>query len=95
VKVEWSDKALARVGAIVDCIAADDPEAALRWVNKLFSAVESLADFPKRGRAVPEFHDSSVREILIGTYRVIYELGVNLQIITVRHCSQSSPEHDV
>lgn len=79
----------------MDFIAADDPEAAVRWVNKLFSAVESLADFPKRGRAVPEFHDPSVREILVGTYRVIYELGVALHVITVRHCSQSSPEHDV
>lgn len=53
-KVEWSPLALDRVSEIARYIAKDNPDAAERWVNELFDAVERLADFPESGRIVPE-----------------------------------------
>lgn len=87
-KIEWSETALGRVNEIVDFIAADDPEAAVRWAIELFAAVERLADFSGSGRMVPEMGDAAIREILHGAYRVLYQLGDCVQILTVRHCSQ-------
>jgi len=88
VKIEWSETALGRVDEIVHFIAADDPEAATRWATELFTAVERLADFPGSGRVVPEIDDPAIREILYGSYRVLYQLGDSVQILTVRHSGQ-------
>ena len=38
-------------------IAADDPDAALRWADGLFDAVDRLADFLERGRLAAERAD--------------------------------------
>lgn len=41
-------------------------------MEDLFSAVERLADFPESGRMVPELGSPRIRELIFGTYRVIY-----------------------
>ncbi|WP_375446117.1 type II toxin-antitoxin system RelE/ParE family toxin [uncultured Fibrella sp.] len=33
-----------------------------------------LATFPEMGKAVPEFRDKQVRELIEGSYRIIYEI---------------------
>jgi toxin ParE1/3/4 len=33
-----------------------------------------LARFPRAGRKVPEFDDESVRELVVYSYRIIYQL---------------------
>jgi mRNA-degrading endonuclease RelE of RelBE toxin-antitoxin system len=33
-----------------------------------------------------------MREILFGSYRVIYEVGDSVRILTVRHC-KAQPDH--
>ena len=53
-KIVWSPLALERVEDIARYIAEDKPDAAVKWVDGLFSTVERLADFPKSGRMVPE-----------------------------------------
>ena len=69
-RLAWSDRALARVRETARYIAADDPGAAVRWVNGLFDSAGRLADFPESGRLAPELEDRGVRELVYGTYRV-------------------------
>ena len=38
-------------------------------------AAGALSDLPHRGRLVPEYQDPEVREIPIGSYRLIYRIG--------------------
>ncbi|MET3998034.1 type II toxin-antitoxin system RelE/ParE family toxin [Marinobacterium sp. MBR-109] len=71
-KIVWSPLALVRVEDTARYIAEDNPDAAVRWVEDLFSAVERLADFPESGRMVPELGSPRIRELIFGTYRVIY-----------------------
>ena len=87
-RVEWSDTALGRVSEIGLYIAHDDREAAIRWTVQIFDAVEQLAEFPESGRVVPELAAHDTRELIFGSYRVFYRVGVVVQVLTVRHGSQ-------
>lgn len=71
-KIVWSPLALERVEDTARYIAENSPDAAVRWVEDLFSAVERLADFPESGRMAPELGSPRIRELIFGTYRVIY-----------------------
>ncbi len=54
--------------------------------------VELLRDLPEQGRVVPEWHESSVREVFYEPYRVIYEvLEDRLEILTLSHFRQELP----
>jgi len=87
-KIVWSPLALDRVEDIARYIADDNPDAAVRWVDDLFATVERLADFPRSGRMVPEVGSSRIRELIFGTYRVIYSVKDQVDVLTVRRSSQ-------
>ncbi|MBU2739392.1 type II toxin-antitoxin system RelE/ParE family toxin [Acidithiobacillus concretivorus] len=72
-KIVLSPLALERVEDTARYIAGDNPDAAVRWVNDLFATVEQLADFPKSGRMVPEVGSPRIRELIFGTYRIVYK----------------------
>lgn len=59
---------------IHDFIARDSPRAAEVLVERLLTATERLASFPESGRVVPEFPGLGYREIIVGSYRVLYDL---------------------
>lgn len=56
----------------LDCIAAERPSAALRWVDHVMQQSRSLAQFPDRGRMVPELQRPEIRELLVDPYRILY-----------------------
>lgn len=83
-----------RVQAAVDFIALDRPRSSLEWLDGLVRRVELLRDFPERGRVVPEWHESSVREVFHEPYRVIYEVfDDRIEILTLSHFRQELPPH--
>ena len=55
-------------------IAPHNPERARTFGNELINRALSLATFPERGRVVPEIGEPAVREIIHGSYRIIYEI---------------------
>ena len=89
--LEWSPLALERVSEIASYIALDKPSAAETWVDGLFESVERLKSYPKSGRKVPEVGLERIREIVYGTYRVIYgvdERAGKISVLTVRRGSE-------
>lgn len=55
-------------------------------VNRLFDSANRLEDFPASGRIVPELGREDVREIIVGTYRVVYKLTDDrVEMIAVMH----------
>ena len=66
-KVVWSPLAIERAAAEAAFIAADKPEAARKWLNGLFAAVDRLATFPLSGKAVPEIPLAEYRQL---TYKI-------------------------
>ena len=88
-KVVWSDPAVDDLEAIWDHIADDSPSSARRLVGKLLEAVDPLETFPRMGRTVPEDQSATARELMVGSYRVIYEVGTEaVEILAVVHGSR-------
>lgn len=87
-RIVWSPLALERVEDIAQYIAEDKPGAAVEWVDGIFDTVERLADFPESGRVVPEVGGRRIREVIFGAYRIIYSVRDQVDILTVRRCSQ-------
>ena len=87
--MNWSPLAISRLSEAAKYIALDSPVAAERWVKKVFDQVEKLSEFPGRGRMVPEVGHKTIREIIMGNYRIIYSLrDREVSILTLRHVKQ-------
>jgi toxin ParE1/3/4 len=85
-RVVWSPLARYQVAQILATIAAERPEAAASWLDNLAERASSLRQFPDLGRAVPETDRPSLRELLVGPYRLIYRRDDNeVFILTLRH----------
>jgi toxin ParE1/3/4 len=69
--LRWSQRAARDLVNIGDFIAADDPEAARRWLERLRARTALAAATPLGGRKVPELDRDDVREIFIRTYRLV------------------------
>lgn len=85
-RVVWSPRAIERATEIALHIASEWPSAAGAWVDELFANVADLRHHPRRGRRVPEVGRATIREVMHGSYRVIYRLDpTRLIVLTVRH----------
>jgi len=87
-KILWSPSALARVEEIGAFIAKDNRAAAERWVIGVYAATARLENFPRSGRIVPEVCAADVREVIFGSYRVIYRVGEQVEILAIVHGRQ-------
>ena len=80
-RVIWSARALADVESIAAYISSDSPAYAKIVVKKIVKLTRQLARFPQSGREVPEFQDTSLRELLAYSYRIIYKVETEEIII--------------
>ena len=94
-RIIWSDRALERVEEIAAYIEQDDPAAAARWVEELFTAVDRLGDFPVMGKPGRDVITPGIRELVIGDFRVFYEVGVDIDVHSVWRASQSIDEDEI
>ena len=60
--------------AIHDYIAQSSANYARLLTANLFDRTQILASFPEMGRRVPEYKHPAVRELIEGSYRIIYEI---------------------
>lgn len=75
-EVFWSEDAQCELDAIVDRIAADSPNDAVRVFDRLAQQARKLETFAERGRRVPELgargRRSPLRELVVRPWRLIY-----------------------
>jgi len=89
-KVVWTKTAQHHLDAIYSYIAQDSPRYALRMVDRLTRRSQQVADVPFSGRRVPEYDLEQIREVIEGTYRVIYYIKPDqIDILAVIHCARS------
>ncbi len=92
-KVAWTEEAQSHLDAIYRYIAADAPLYAQRVVDKITRHSEQLGAHPHSGRVVPEYHDATLRELIVFPYRLIYRLRADrLDVIAVFHGARLLPE---
>ena len=92
-KVLWMPSALADLQSIREYISRDSAYYADKFVGEAFKSTEKLEIFPEIGRVVPELGISSVREIFLGSYRIIYELiNGEAQVVAMVHGKRLLPD---
>ena len=85
-KVYWTDQARNHLHAIHDYIALTSPDYARNTVDRLTRRSEQIGAFPHSGRIVPEFDIDPVREVLEGSYRIIYAVRAErVDILAIIH----------
>ena len=88
-KVYWTDTAVKHLSAIYAYIAQNSPQYAARVVDRLTRRSEQIANFPLSGRIVPEFQTEQIREVIEGSYRIIYYIKSDqIDVLAVIHGSQ-------
>lgn len=86
VEIRWTPQAAEDLVSIADFIAADSPHYAELLALDVLAAIERLAAFPKSGRIVPELENPSIREVIMGNYRIVYRLKKEVvEVLTVYH----------
>ena len=72
--VKWSKPAKSDLKQIHDYIARDSKFYAQKVSLEIVEKSEKLNKFPEVGRIVPEIGDPNIRELLIYSYRLVYEV---------------------
>ncbi|HCC68932.1 MAG TPA: type II toxin-antitoxin system RelE/ParE family toxin [Nitrospiraceae bacterium] len=90
-ELTWSERSILDVEDIYDYIAHDSVLYAKYQAENIINAVERLRQFPESGRHIPEFPNLPHREVIMGSYRIIYRYDVNkneVKVVTVIHGSR-------
>ncbi len=85
-EVRWTAQAAEDLEAITDFISQDSSHYASLFAMDVIAAAERLARFPNSGRVVPEANDPTLREVILGNYRLVYRVRQQLvEVLTVYH----------
>lgn len=85
----WTRRAIEDVQSVRRFIEQDSPHYAQLVVQRLIVSVERLPAFPQSGRMVPEVNDPAIREVIQGSYRIVYRLiHGEIHILTVHHTAR-------
>ena len=86
IRIVWSPLAIDDVEAIRAYVTRDSADSADLLVERLVAAVERLEVHPLSGRVVPEVGDDTLREVIHGSYRIVYRVRSDLvEIVAVFH----------
>jgi len=96
VKVIWTELAFAQLDEAMAFIAAESPQTAARWLDKILEAAGQLSKFPDLGRIVPEAAREDIRELIFSPYRLVYKRDSGAVYVTmVLHERQYVEPEDV
>lgn len=85
-QIIWTPQALDDLQAIRDFIARDAPRRANEFVSRLIDSTDVLQQRPLLGAVVPEVGREEVRELIRGSYRIIYRVDkLRVVVLTVYH----------
>lgn len=85
--VVWTEEAADDLEAVRNYIARDSPHYATAVCADILEAVRQLETFPESGRVVPELKHEDLRELIRGSYRIVYRLRSleRVEILTIFH----------
>ncbi len=82
-KLIWTEKAISSLETIHDFIAKDSVQYANYHSRKIIESLNMLIHFPEAGKLLPEFSQTSYRQILAGSYRIIYRFDRSKNIVYI------------
>ena len=91
-RVLWTAPAVSDLDSIREYIARDSEVYADSVLSEIFDAVDQLTSYAESGRVVPELNEKQTRELIVGNYRVMYDIRADtIHILTVLHGARKFP----
>jgi toxin ParE1/3/4 len=91
-KVVWSQTATERLTDIFAYISRDSERYALRMIDRITARSKQIGYAPESGQIVMEYEHPQVREVIEGSYRVIYRVESNrVVVLAVIHGARILP----
>ena len=88
-QVYWTETAINHLQAIYDYISQNSSQYAAIIVDRLTRRSQQIASFPYSGRVVSTFGQKEIREVIEGSYRIIYWIKAEqIEVIAVVHGSR-------
>jgi toxin ParE1/3/4 len=73
-EVIWTEPALANIDDIAEYIALHNIKAAKELVQRIFSKVDRLEEFPESGKVPIEIENLNFREVVVPPCRIFYRV---------------------
>ena len=77
-EVKWTSKALSDLTRLYDFLAPVNKVAAVRTIQSLTAALETLLAHPRLGEKLDQFAPREVRRILVRHYELRYEIQADI-----------------
>ncbi len=93
-EVTFSLESVEDLESIVSYIAVDNPQKAESYGNKLIDRALEAQAMPFKGRVVPEFGNTKIREFTQGNYRIVYRIRDEIKTVDILrfwHAAQGTP----
>lgn len=90
-KIVWTERALTKIQDVVNYIGSDHKSTAANWALVIYERVESLSEFPNIGTVVKGQKDQNLRELIVGSYSLFYEVFHSegyIEILSLYRCSE-------
>lgn len=89
-QIRWSQVAIRELQAIHEYISIDSELYADKMIERILERVDMLESHILVGRIVPEFDKPYIRELIEGSYRIVYlvEDEDNVAIVHIHHQSR-------
>jgi len=85
-QVRWTPQVADDLESICLFIARDSAQLAAVFADRVLRATDRLVTYPSLGRVVPELGVEDIREIIVGSYRIIYRLRQDVvHLLTLHH----------
>lgn len=90
VKIIWTERALNDLEKIGEYISQDSIKYAKITLKRLLLSVKLLEKNPLIVRIVPEIDSNIIRELIEGSYRIVYKYSSSISIsaLTIHHSSR-------
>lgn len=87
--VVWTTPAKNDLKSIFEYIEKDSRFYADKVIDVIVQKSEQLNEFPKKGRVVPEIEQENIREVLVYSYRMMYEIRKeDIYILNIIHTAR-------
>lgn len=89
-RLNWTELSVDDMTNIAEFISKDSVKYATIQIRRIRERARLLRTKPFLGRIVPEIQDDSIRELILGNYRIIYKIVSEdrIDILTVHHSAK-------
>ncbi len=91
-KLTWTEPALRQLEEIIEFIALDNPESALRVAKTVFETTDNIETFKLLGRKIPEFPVDGYRQLWLRPGWIYYRIiADDIFILHIRRAESHFP----